>query len=86
LLGLGRASDALTQLAPMITAIDATPPEERFVSVGRIGRWRFAYAQALWLVNHQAGPARAAAKQARTELERPADQAAVDAWLATLPR
>src|SRR4029078_1031907 len=59
LLGLGRADDALAQLAPMITAVDATPPEERFVSVGRIGRGRFAYAGATVLRQAHPRPPRA---------------------------
>lgn len=82
LLGLGKPAEALAVLEPLVALINSTPPEQLGVEPAQIGTWRFAYAQALWAVRHQAAPARALATKARAE--NPAKAKQIDAFLAAL--
>jgi tetratricopeptide (TPR) repeat protein len=76
LIGLGRASAALTMLEPTQATADGRPKEE-------LGPWYFAYARAVWAVQHDAKRARSLGLRAKHNLS---DDTEIDAWLAALPR
>jgi tetratricopeptide (TPR) repeat protein len=81
LLGLGESTKALAQLELVKTQAENARPVET-------GRWRFAYARAVWATSHDVALARSLAIQARAELASSDDawrRKQLDAWIASLP-